>query len=219
MSIIFEVKCKSCKYIRHFPDCLMIAVDDEGKEHNCVHPCEYRTIERIEKETGKSHDVLRKMGQIYIGQPLLCNSCGEISYYSDASIDGIDLHRNNSHITGFFCKQCNQNNLYLPFPLSVPPKSLLSSTRHEEYDVRWLLILLLSKVLPWILLVIVIAKILSLSLFVSIIIILPTILLATTFYIWLEYMNNTSPERKYWKTIPCPQCQKLKLSFYFRGTS
>jgi hypothetical protein len=219
MSVIFEVKCRSCKYEETFPDLLKIAVDDEGKEHNCVHPFESLTIERIEKETGKSYDLLIRMGQIYIGQPLLCNDCGEISYYSDASINILNLHHNNSRITEISCKKCNQNNLYLPFSSSVPPKSLFPYLSHDDRDVRLQWILFLSKVLAWILFVVVIVIAFNLQLIFSIILSMFIILAVPISYIWIEDRIDTHTERKYWKTIPCPQCQKRKLSFRVCGMS
>jgi hypothetical protein len=197
----------------------MIIIDNKGKEHDCVHPLERLTIERIEKETGKSHDTLKRMGRIYIGQPLLCSGCGEISYYSGVSINTLNLHHNDSHIAEISCKKCNQNNLYLPFPSLDAPKSLFSYISHNDRDVQPLWILFLSKVLALILFMIVIVIFLKLSLVSSIVLSIFIILAAPIFYIWVESRIDTRTERKYWKTIPCHQCQKRRLSFRVWGIS
>ena len=50
MPIIFRVTCSSCKYHLDFPDALMIVLDDEGIDHNCIHPFEKSIISKEETE-------------------------------------------------------------------------------------------------------------------------------------------------------------------------
>ena len=213
MPIIFRVTCSSCKYHLDFPDALMIVLDDEGIEHNCIHPFEKSIAEGI---TGKSSDVLSESGQSYWGNPLLCNSCGEISYYSDTTIDRLDLQLNNSHVTKISCKKCNQSNLYLPFPSSEIPESLFPFRNNYGSQNNRLFILATT---IYILSAMWFVSFLKLSIVWSIILLVFIVFVIPICYLWLRYRLDTRMERRYWKTIPCPQCQKRKLSFSVSGMS
>ena len=138
--------------------------------------------------------------QLYWGQPLLCNSCGEISYYSDATTNRLDLQFNNSHATEVLCKKCNHSNLYFPFPFSGVPQSLFPYRDNDDsQDNRLFFLVITSYILSatWF------VRFLDLSIVWSIILLIFVALAIPVCYLWLRYRIDTRTERRYWKTIPC----------------